>query len=90
MGRMEQQLWDMARERGGDALSCNMGGDCKYGTKGAMKIYRLSDDEIARVRKLVGDSVLSDWASECRKTYPQCVEKWNATIGKVLGVSVGK
>ena len=90
MGRMEQRLWDMARQRGDDALSCNMGGECKYGTKGAMKLYRLTDDEVARVRKLVSGTVLADWASECKKTYPQCVEKWNETIGKVIGVSVAK
>jgi TRAP-type C4-dicarboxylate transport system substrate-binding protein len=88
MGRMEQRLWDMARERGGDALSCNMGGACKFGTKGAMKLYRLTGPEVKKVQGLVADSVLVDWAAECSKTYKPCVKQWNGTIGKVIGTSI--
>ena len=87
MALMEQKLWDMARDRGEDGLSCNMGGPCTYGTKGAMKLYRLTDAELATVRDMVAGSVLASWAAECSKAYKPCVEQWNATIGKVAGVS---
>jgi TRAP-type C4-dicarboxylate transport system substrate-binding protein len=88
MATMEQQLWDMARERGEDALSCNMGGECQYGTKGKMDLYRLSDAEIAKVRDIVANSVLANWAEECSAAYEPCVAKWNDTIGEVIGVTV--
>ena len=88
MAVMEQQLWDMARERGDDALSCNMGGPCQYGTKGAMKLYRLTDDELAEVRDIVADSVLVNWADECSQTFEPCVDQWSDTIGEVVGVSI--
>jgi TRAP-type C4-dicarboxylate transport system substrate-binding protein len=89
MGRVEQQLWDMARERGDNALSCNMGGECGFGgTQGSMQLYRLDEAELARVREIVGETVLADWATDCQRTYPQCIETWNATIGKVVGLSI--
>lgn len=88
MAAMEKALWDMARDRGDDALSCNMGGDCKFGTKGAMKLYRLNNAEIARVRDIVAGSVLVDWAADCTKKYQPCASEWNSTIGKLIGVSV--
>jgi TRAP-type C4-dicarboxylate transport system substrate-binding protein len=88
MAAMEKQLWDMATDRGEDALSCNMGGNCKFGTKGAMKLYRLSEPELARVKNLVADSILLDWAKECTAKYPACKTEWNQTIGKTIGVSI--
>ncbi len=88
MAAMEKSLWDMARDRGEDALSCNMGGDCKYGTKGAMKLYRLTTAEIDKVKGLVSGSILKDWAKDCTAKYPACQTQWNQTIGKVIGVSL--
>jgi TRAP-type C4-dicarboxylate transport system substrate-binding protein len=88
MAAMEKMLWDMARDRGEDALSCNMGGACKHGTKGAMKLYRLSAPELAKVKGLVSESILLDWAKECTSKYKPCKAEWNQTIGKVVGVSV--
>ena len=88
MAAMEKSLWDMARDRGEDALSCNTGGDCKFGTKGAMKLYRLTPAELTKVRGLVSDSILLDWAKECTSKYKPCKTEWNQTIGKVVGVSI--
>lgn len=89
MASMEKSLWDMARDRGEDALNCNMGAeDCKFGTKGAMKLYRLTAPELAKVRGLVSDSILLDWAKECTAKYQPCKAEWNQTIGKTIGVSI--
>ena len=88
MAAMETMLWDMARDRGEDALSCNMGGACKHGTKGAMKLYRLTPPELAKVKQLVSDSILLDWAKECTSKYKPCKAEWNQTLGKVVGVSI--
>jgi TRAP-type transport system periplasmic protein len=88
MAGMEKMLWDMASDRGEDALSCNMGGPCKFGTKGAMKLYRLTPGELAKVRSLVADSILLDWAKECTSKYAPCKQEWNQTIGKTIGVSI--
>src|SRR5690606_38223530 len=65
MERMEGLLWDMARDRGEDALSCNMGGECRYGgTPGEMKLYELDQSEVENVRNIVAESVLPDWAAQ--------------------------
>jgi TRAP-type C4-dicarboxylate transport system substrate-binding protein len=90
--QMDQKLWDIARDRGEDALNCNMGKDCKYGTnKGAsMTVYWPTADELKAVRDIVGKSVLVDWAKECSSSYAPCVEKWNETVGKVAGVTATK
>jgi TRAP-type C4-dicarboxylate transport system substrate-binding protein len=88
MAAMEKMLWDMASDRGEDALNCNMGGSCKFGTKGAMKLYRLTPAELAKVRGLVSESILLDWAKECTSKYAPCKAEWNQTIGKVVGVSI--
>jgi TRAP-type C4-dicarboxylate transport system substrate-binding protein len=85
---MEKMLWNMASDRGEDALSCNMGGNCKFGTKGAMKLYRLTPAELTKVRGIVADSILLDWAKECTDKYKPCKDEWNQTIGKVIGVSI--
>jgi TRAP-type C4-dicarboxylate transport system substrate-binding protein len=88
MDGMEKMLWDMARDRGDDALNCNMGGDCKFGTKGAMKLYRPTQAELAKVRGLVADTILLDWAKDCTAKYKPCSADWNTTIGKTIGVSI--
>ncbi|MBI4183135.1 MAG: TRAP transporter substrate-binding protein [Proteobacteria bacterium] len=89
ISRMEQALWDLARDRGEDGLNCSLGKECKYGTKGAMKsVYRLTSADLARVRDIVSGSVLSDWAADCAKTYQPCAKQWNDTIGKVVGISI--
>jgi TRAP-type C4-dicarboxylate transport system substrate-binding protein len=88
MDAMETMLWDMARDRGDDALSCNMGKTCKFGTKGAMQLYRLTPAELKTVRGLVAGSILRDWAKQCSANYKPCVAEWNGTIGKVIDVSV--
>jgi TRAP-type C4-dicarboxylate transport system substrate-binding protein len=88
MDGMEKMLWDMARDRGDDALNCNMGTSCKFGTKGAMKLYRLTPAELTKVRELVAGSILRDWGKECSANYKPCVPEWDATIGKVIGVSI--
>jgi TRAP-type C4-dicarboxylate transport system substrate-binding protein len=89
---MEQKLWDLARDRGEDALSCNMGKDCKYGSnKGAsMTLYRLTDAELKTVRDLVAKSVLANWAKECAAVYGPCIDEWNKTVGQVAKVSAAK
>jgi TRAP-type transport system periplasmic protein len=88
MAGMEKQLWDMARDRGEDGLNCNMGKDCKFGTKGKMNLYRLTQPELTKVRSLVADSILLDWAKECTSKYAPCKAEWNQTIGKTIGVSI--
>jgi hypothetical protein len=88
MKGMEEALWELARDRGNDGLSCNMGGACKYGVNqgASMTLYKLTDAELAKVRQIVAGSVLSNWAKDCSAVYKTCIEEWNNTVGKVTSV----
>lgn len=88
MKSMEGALWDLARDRGNDGLSCNMGGPCKYGVNqgASMTLYKLTDAELAKVREVVADSVLANWAKDCSAVFAPCIEEWNKTVGKVTSV----
>jgi TRAP-type mannitol/chloroaromatic compound transport system substrate-binding protein len=88
MKTMEAALWELARDRGNDGLSCNMGGPCKYGvSQGAsMTLYKLTDAELAKIREIVAGSVLANWAKDCSAVYKPCVEEWNKTVGNVASV----
>jgi len=88
MKTMEAAFWDMARERGEDALNCNTGQECKAHTKAAMKLYRLTAAENTRVREVVSRAVLPEWAGVCSQKFPACVPEWNRTVGRVAGVTI--
>jgi hypothetical protein len=32
--------------------------------------------------------VLDAWADACRRTYPECVEIWNETVGATRGFEI--
>ncbi|MGH6891274.1 MAG: TRAP transporter substrate-binding protein [Dongiaceae bacterium] len=88
MAAMEAALWDMARDRGIDALNCNIGAECKSHAKAAMKLYRLTPAEESRVRSVVSGVVLPEWAAECTKKYQPCATEWNRTVGKAAGILI--
>jgi TRAP-type C4-dicarboxylate transport system substrate-binding protein len=89
MKTMESALWDLARDRGNDGLSCNMGGPCKHGVNqgASMQLYKLTEPELAKIREIVAGSVLASWAKDCTAVFKPCVEEWNKTVGQVTGVA---
>ncbi|HVV92713.1 MAG TPA: TRAP transporter substrate-binding protein [Hyphomicrobiales bacterium] len=82
---LEQRAWALAEEQTQDGINCDTGvGECKHGTKGHMTLAKPSPADFERAKELAAKVVLPDWASRCGKA---CVADWNATVGKVAGVT---
>jgi hypothetical protein len=57
------------------------------GQKGKMRIVQPSAADRELLRKVINEVTLPKWAARCS---PQCVADFNATVGKVVGVSAKK
>lgn len=81
------QIWDAAAKQTQEGFDCNTGAAaCTLPVKGKMTLVEPSaaDRELlAKVRQVVIDK----WAARCSA---QCVNDFNATIGKVVGVTAKK
>ena len=85
MRKLESEFWELAARTDDDAISCNTGGACRFGTQGKMTLVPVTDADKARIRRIAEQAVLPAWASDCTKTFPACKAQWNESIGKVIG-----
>lgn len=81
---MEGQVWELSRRESQIGLDCNTGGECPFGEPGRSTLVEPSEADLTALREAVEQSVLPDWAKRCG---PECAAKWNATVGKELGMS---
>ncbi len=84
---MEEREWAQAGADVQDGINCDTGkGTCKDGieAKPPMTLVPVSDADHAAAQKLVSEKVLAGWAARCGA---DCAKEWNATVGKVAGVS---
>lgn len=87
--KLEDALWDVARNANGDATECNTGGDaCKAHKKFGMKTVAVSDADRARIREAARTVTLPLWAKACNAVDPSCSQTWNATVGKAVGLAI--
>jgi TRAP-type C4-dicarboxylate transport system substrate-binding protein len=85
---LEKDVWDAAALHTAQGLACNAGvNSCTLGSKGKMKVIEPSDADRALLKKVLNETMLPKWAARCSA---QCVADFNATIGKVAGVSARK
>lgn len=85
---LEKQLWDAADLFTQQGYECNAGTDkCTLGTKGKMKIVQPSQADRDMLKKVLNEVTLPKWAERCSAA---CVNDFNNTVGKVVGVSVKK
>jgi TRAP-type C4-dicarboxylate transport system substrate-binding protein len=85
-GKLENQMWDIGAQATEQGVNCNTGkGECTLGKKGHMTLVKISDADQALRKKLVQDVVLVKWGQRCGKA---CAEKWNGTVGKVVGLQI--
>jgi len=84
---LEDRLWEETAKENQSALACNIGAPaCQIHHPAHMQVSMPTDAE----RKVLQDAVLTianDWGKRCGA---QCVERWNATAGASLGVSLRK
>ncbi len=85
---LEDRMWKMTGAEDAMGLSCNTGGECTMGKPGGMKLVTPSKADLAKRTEILHSHVLKRWAERCKKKRPNCVKDWNATIGKVMNMTI--
>lgn len=80
----EDGVWKAADAETEAGLACNTGGACTAGNKAKMKLVPVSDADKAKLRKIMETVIVPRWAKRCGEA---CVAKWNASVGKIVGIS---
>lgn len=86
--KMVDDIWEGAARQTQEGFDCNTGAAaCTLPVKGKMKLVEPSDADRALLKKVLNESVLPKWAARCSA---QCVTDFNATVGKVVGLTASK
>jgi len=86
--QLEKQVWDAAGNFTQQGYECNTGTDkCTLGQKGKMKLVQPTAADQALLKKVLAEVMLPKWAERCSAA---CVADFNATVGKVVGMTVTK
>jgi TRAP-type C4-dicarboxylate transport system substrate-binding protein len=82
--RLEAAIWSESERETAEGFACNAGkASCSGGLKGQMVQVQVSaKDEVLR-KEILASTVLPRWIQRCGS---RCVEPWNQTIGKALGI----
>jgi len=82
------QMWDAAVTQTQQGFDCNAGAAaCPFPVKGKMVLVEPSEADRQLLKKLTADVVVPKWAARCSS---QCVEDFNATIGKAMNITAKK
>jgi len=85
---MINNMWDAAAAQTQQGYDCNTGGAaCANPVKGKMVLVKPSDADRALLKKIMQEQVLPKWAARCSAT---CVQDFNATVSKVVGLTAKK
>lgn len=85
---MIDNMWDAAAAQTQQGYDCNSGAAaCTLPVKGKMVIVQPTAADRALLKKLMQDIVLPKWAARCSAT---CVQDFNVTIGKTVGMTAKK
>jgi len=87
---LEERMWTQTGAEDAMGLSCNTGGKCTMGKPGGMKLVTPGKSDLAKRAEILRTHVLKRWADRCKKKRPNCVKDWNATIGKVMKMSIAQ
>ena len=81
-------IWDAAGKQTQEGYDCNTGAAaCPNAVKGKMVLVQPTDADRALLKKVLTDSVLPKWAA---RTNEQYVKDFNATVGKIVGLTASK
>lgn len=82
--KFENAAWELIKVQTQYGINCNTGqGECISGKPSDMVLHEPSPADIERAHEIARSVVVPNWAKRCGK---QCVDDWNATVGKVVGV----
>lgn len=81
-------IWTAAAAQTQEGYDCNTGAAaCKQPVKGKMVLVQPSEADRVLFKKVLQESVLPKWAARCSAS---CVTDFNATVGKVVGLTAKK
>ncbi|HEX5513893.1 MAG TPA: TRAP transporter substrate-binding protein [Gammaproteobacteria bacterium] len=86
--KMEQAMWDIARNVNDDAIACSTGGDCNEHEQYKMTLVGLGADSKEQVRAMTEQQVLPVWANTCNSVWSECAGIWNGSVGKATSYEV--
>jgi TRAP-type C4-dicarboxylate transport system substrate-binding protein len=85
---MFAKIWESAAKETQEGYDCNTGAAaCTQPVKGKMKLVQPSEADRALLKTVLTETVVPKWAARCSA---QCVEDFNKTIGKIVGVTASK
>jgi TRAP-type C4-dicarboxylate transport system substrate-binding protein len=85
---MVSDIWAAAEQQTREGIECNTGApSCPHPLKGSMVLVTPTDADRALLRKVMTDSVLPKWAARCSA---DCVQSFNETIGRSLGLTASR
>lgn len=82
----EEPAWASAQDALVNDIACLTGnGDCPAGDARSMALVEASDADFAKAREILVAEVLPQWAERAGDDW---AERWNASVGAVVGVSI--
>ncbi|HEX7386753.1 MAG TPA: TRAP transporter substrate-binding protein [Castellaniella sp.] len=85
---MTDKIWDDAGKATQEGYDCNSGAAaCPLKDKGHMTLVQPSAADRALLKKLTADVIVPKWAARCSA---DCVQDFDDTIGKMLGIKAKK
>ena len=85
--KMEDDIWVFERTLDQKGMDCNASDPCDKGEPGGMIPITPSAEDQAMLEDIVENIVLKRWAKRCGA---KCAEEWNATIGKIVGMTASE
>lgn len=83
----EAPAWAAAQGALDNDVACLTGnGTCSSGDARSMTLVEVSDADFAKAREVLVGKVLPDWAERAGGDW---AERWNASVGQVVGVTIG-
>jgi len=82
--KMEDAIWAFENSLDQGGMDCNASGPCKKGKPGGMVPITPSAADQKKVKDIAENFVLKRWAKRCGQ---KCADEWNATVGKVVGLT---
>ena len=83
----EEPAWESAGSSLQNDINCLTGaGECTSGEPASMTLVEASAEDERTARDALLETVLPDWASRTDEAY---VQRWNDTVGEVVGVKAG-
>ena len=83
----EAPAWESAQNALVNDIACLTGnGDCPAGDARGMTLVEVSDADFEKARGVLVNEVLPDWAERAGGDW---ADRWNASVGGVVGVTIG-